>query len=629
MAAKKLKREAIDPEMPTPVADRLTALRELFPEAFTEGKLDLAKFREAAGEIVDDRAERYSFSWAGKRDAIRLLQAPSRATLVPCPEESVDWDNTSNLFIEGDNLEVLKLLYKSYAGRVKLIYIDPPYNTGQDFIYPDNFADPLDTYLKLTGQKDASGNLLTSNPETNGRYHSAWLSMMYPRLFLARQLMADDGAIFVSIDDHEVHDLRLMMNEIFGEENFVASIIWQKMDSPSRNDESRPITTYHDYILVFARNKAEVALRQKGKPEILDAYPLTLPDGRLARRRQLRKNGKNARRQDRPTMWFKLTAPDGTEVWPIAPEGWEGRWVLSEETWREREAEGMTEWIKRDYGWVPYYIETAPKTPTVPWPTIWTEVDQNRQAKARFTSLMGPGIEFDNPKPPNLIMDILRMAAQPGDIVLDFFSGASSTAEAVLTLNTADGQRQFIMVQLPEPVTGDKFQNVAQLSRERIRKVISELSQNENGRLERDDGAEPSDLGFRTFRLAESYNRQWAGVADRDSEALGKQMALFIDPLLPGWEPLPVIYEVAMREGYSLSCGVEELPNKATKPNTVYRVTDPAKDQTFRICLDEKVSPGIVKALNLGSDDLFICRDVALNDEIAANLALQCRLKTI
>ena len=233
---------------------RLAVIAEHFPEAITEGKVDWDALRAALGDLVDDAPERYTFSWAGKRDAIRLLQTPTSATLLPSPDESVDWDTTRNAFIAGDNLEVLKLLYKPYFGRVKMIYIDPPYNTGNDFIYPDNYADPLDAYLRLTGQKDAQGNLLTSNPETSGRYHSAWLSMMYPRLFLARQLLRDDGVIFVSIDDHEVHNLRLLMNEVFGEENFVASFVWQSKDTPG--NASGEVALTHNYVLLYKRSDA-------------------------------------------------------------------------------------------------------------------------------------------------------------------------------------------------------------------------------------------------------------------------------------------------------------------------------------------------------------------------------------
>ncbi|HEX7594604.1 MAG TPA: site-specific DNA-methyltransferase, partial [Anaerolineae bacterium] len=226
--------EPVTKETPDLLAEQAEQLRQIFPQAFTEGKIDFDKLRATLGDQVDERPERYSFSWAGKRDAIRVLQTPSRATLVPAKGESVNFDATENLFIEGENLEVLKLIYKSYFGRVKMIDIDPPYNTGNDFVYPDNYADPLKTYLELTQQ-------ITSNPETSGRYHSAWLSMMYPRLFLARQLLREDGVIFVHIDDHEVYNLRLLMNEVFGEESFVCSLIWkrrQNVDSRAKTGVS-------------------------------------------------------------------------------------------------------------------------------------------------------------------------------------------------------------------------------------------------------------------------------------------------------------------------------------------------------------------------------------------------------
>ncbi|HRK68626.1 MAG TPA: site-specific DNA-methyltransferase [Hyphomonas sp.] len=258
-------------------AERLDALRDLIPEAFIEGKVDFAKLRAVLGDVVDERPERYSFTWAGKRDAIRLLQMPTRATLAPAKDESVHWDTTQNLFIEGDNLEVLKLLYRAYYGRVKLIYIDPPYNTGNDFIYPDDYTDPLRPYLQLTGQMDAAGNLLTSNTETSGRYHSAWLNMMYPRSFVARQLLRDDGVIFINIDDHEVHNLRMLLNEVFGEENFIANVIWQKKQSP-QNDATY-FSDMHDHILVYARR----AKRTKSENEGWDRNFLERSDQQAAR----------------------------------------------------------------------------------------------------------------------------------------------------------------------------------------------------------------------------------------------------------------------------------------------------------------------------------------------------------
>ena len=237
------------------LAEQIAKLQRLFPEAVSEGKIDWDKLQATLGDAVTTAPERFSFTWSGKSEAIQLLQTPTHATLIPCPDESVDPAATGNIFIEGDNLEVLKLLFKPYFGKVKLIYIDPPYNTGQDFVYPDDYADPLNPYLKMTGQMDAEGNLLTSNPETSGRYHSSWLSMMYPRLFLARQLLRDDGVIFISIDDHEVHHLRMLMNEIFGEENFVCAHCLAKPLCFQCNREI-PVRHARPYPDVFERSRA-------------------------------------------------------------------------------------------------------------------------------------------------------------------------------------------------------------------------------------------------------------------------------------------------------------------------------------------------------------------------------------
>jgi adenine-specific DNA-methyltransferase len=248
------------------VAEQVGNLKELFPNVVSEGKIDFDKLRLTLGDaIVEGTQERFSFSWTGKREAVQVLQTPSAATLIPCPEESVNFETTQNLIIEGDNLEVLKLLFKPYFGKVKLIYIDPPYNTGQDFVYPDDYADPLGTYLQLSKQADSEGNLLTSNPETSGRYHSAWLSMMYPRLFLARQLLRENGVIFVSIDDHELHHLRMLMNEVFGEENFVANVVWQKRYVS--NVTAKYLSDMHDHVVVYARQIENISVNRLERSE--------------------------------------------------------------------------------------------------------------------------------------------------------------------------------------------------------------------------------------------------------------------------------------------------------------------------------------------------------------------------
>lgn len=625
----KAARDRVRDQSPDFRDELLIRLQQAAPEIFAEGKLDILKLGELLGEAADSKAERYTFSWAGRREAIAMLQTPTRATLAADLGRSVDFDNARHVFIEGENLEVLKVLYRSYFGRVKFIYIDPPYNTGNDFVYPDNFSDPLDHYLRLTEQKDSEGNYQSSNTERGGRFHSAWLSMMYPRLSLARQLLRDDGVICVSIDDNEVHHLRMLMDDIFGPDNFVGCMIWQKMDSPSRNENNRYVSNYHDYIMIYARQAATAGLKKKSKPEILNAYPFRLPDGRLARRRQLRKNGKSARREDRETLWYPLEAPDGTEVWPIAPEGWEGRWVLSKKTWEQREADNLTQWIKRDHGWVPYYIETAPPEPGIPWPTIWSDIDQNRQAKAEYNALMGTEVDFDSPKPSSLIKRLLQMSTGGDDICLDFFVGSGTTGQAVLELNHEDGSnRQLIAVQLPQKLSAPKNEDVrtiADIARLRIQKTIKKI---EDGNHRDPDEAEGSEsLGVRSFKLTESNLRRWSGVTENTTEEYSKQLEAFLETFVSGWKADGVTWEVAIKEGFSLTSKIEK--RSGPQGGTFWHVFDADKDQSFTICLDDALKLESVAALNLTKEDLFICRDSALDDTLAANLALQCRFKVL
>jgi len=606
------------------VKENVARLKELVPEAISEGKVDFAKLKATLGEIVDDKPERYSFTWAGKRDAIRLLQVPSRATLKPCPEESANWETTKNLFIEGENLEVLKLLYKSYAGRVKMIYIDPPYNTGNDFVYPDDFADPLGSYLTMTGQKDAEGNLLTSNPETSGRYHSAWLSMMYPRLFVARQLLREDGAIFVSIDDHEVFDLRLLMNEVFGEENFVATVIWHKMDSPKNT--AKHFSEDHDYVVVYARNA------EMWRPDLLERS-----EGMLARYKNPDNDPRGpwllsdlAARNFYAAGRYSITTPSG-KVIPGPPAG--SYWRVSKERFTELQQDNRIWWgmsgdnrpgIKRFLSEVKEGV-----VPQTYW--SWKDVGSTRNAKQELSHLMKASAGEDlfiTPKPVRLLHRILDIASDADSIVLDFFAGSASTAHAILELNRQQcTNRQFVLVQLPEPTGRTDYPTIAEMGKERIRRVIEKLQDGSKGKLDLKDRETPEDLGFKVFKLTESNYREWKGVEDKDGQKYTDEMALFTDPLLPGWKPEDVIWEVALKEGYSLSSTVEALPT--VKSNQVFRVTDPDREQSFYVCLDDKLDDATAKTLMLGKEDLFVCRDAALTDEQAANLALQCKLKTI
>jgi len=421
-------------------------LRAVFPECFTEGRLDIDKLLSLCGEYITDDFEKYEFKWKGKSDCLRLAQKRSTATLRPVPGDSVNWDTTQNLYIEGDNLEVLKLLQKSYFRKVKMIYIDPPYNTGNDFVYEDDFADPLARYKEVTAQTTKS------NPETMGRYHTNWLNMMYPRLRLAANLLRDDGVIFISIDDGEQANMRKLCDEVFGEENFMAQIIWQKVYSPRMDVQG--FSTSHDYILCYVKSSVE-SIRQEAFSQNSAQFNFVDPaNGRRYRRRSIRKEGSASLRSDRPNSWFPLVAPDGTEVYPFKPDGTEGRWRWDINTYRKNEQQGIVEWVKTENGWQAYakqYLDTeASKPPETLW--LHQEVGHNHSAAESLKKLLS-GKVFDSPKPIELITKMLKLATytDTGDIVLDFFSGSATTAHAVMQLNAEDGgSRRFIMVQLPE-----------------------------------------------------------------------------------------------------------------------------------------------------------------------------------
>jgi adenine-specific DNA-methyltransferase len=610
------------------LAKRVAELRRVFPDVVAEGKIDFAKLREALGDEVDDRPERYSFTWAGKRDAIRLLQVPSRATLVPAPKESINFDSTNNVFIEGENLEVLKLLYKSYAGRVKMIYIDPPYNTGNDFIYPDNFTDPLDTYLKLTGQKDSEGNLLTSNPETSGRYHSAWLTMMYPRLFVARQMLAEDGIIFISIDDSELANLKLLMNEVLGEENFLACIVWQKKYAVS--SDAKGIPPMHDYVLAYTRSALfnPNLLPRTEKQDAHYSNPDNDPRGPW-------RPDNLTRSEYRARDCYPITSPKTGNVFH-PPKG--ASWRHPQDAILKMIADNRI-WFGKDGTSRPvpkrFLSEVRQGVVVSAW---WPHADagHNDEAKKELQALFDGESPFDTPKPTRLVRRMLTVCTDPcaGDLVVDFFAGSCTTANAAIQQNHEDGgNRRFIMVQMPEATPEESaarqagLNTIAEIGKERTRRVIKKLKDDSKGKLDLKDRETPEDLGFKVFKLAESNYQRWRGTDAKTGGALLAEMEKQVDPLVPGWKPMNVIYEVALKEGYSLTCGIEEV--KSVAGNTIHRVTDADKGQSFLICLDDKLKAAAIKALGMKKDDLFICRDVALTDEQAANLALQCKLKTI
>jgi adenine-specific DNA-methyltransferase len=593
-------------------AELRAQLRALAPEAFAEGRLDAGKLKALLGENGDAGPERYSFSWAGKRDAIAMLQVPTRATLVPDRANSVNFDEAQHVFIEGENLEVLKVLYRSYFGRVKMIYIDPPYNTGNDFIYPDDFADPLDNYLRITGQKNGNGDYTTSQVDKTGRIHSAWLSMMYPRLALARQFLRDDGVIFISGDDHEFGNLRTLMNEIFGEENFVATCIWQKRYS---RENRGAIGDAHDYIVIYAANRGAFETTR-------NLIPMTDDQAKVYKNPNDDPNGRwravpMTAQGYRPNQMYEIETPSGRHLKP--PEG--RCWSMVETEFLKLKAGGRIYFGKEgdsQPGVIRYLSEVEGLVPWTWWPS--TEVGHTDEARKEIREIFGSQTVFDTPKPTRLIRRMLQIATIPGaeDIVLDFFAGSNTTTQAVVEQNQEDaGNRRVITVQFPAklPIPEANRVTLADVARERATWALK--TANGNG----------TTGGFRAFKLQSSNFSAWSGVADKDVATLANQIEAFADSLVPSWKPENVIWEVALREGYSLTSRIEKI--RDTGKPTFWRVTDPDREQSFVICLDDTLTLEAVRTLKLPKNALFICRDTALDDTLSANLALQCRLKVL
>jgi adenine-specific DNA-methyltransferase len=627
-------------------SERIARLREDFPEVFTEGKVDFEKLKQALGdEVITDR-ERYGLSWAGKSEAVRNIQTPSVATLVPDREESVEFDATENLFIEGDNLEVLKLLQKGYHGKVKMIYIDPPYNTGNEFIYPDNFREGIDDYLRYSGQVDGNGIKLSTNTETGGRYHSKWLNMMYPRLFLARNLLREDGVFVSHIDEHEEAAIKLLLDELFGEENFLGTIIWNKRNPKG---DATGVAYQHESVLLYARNRnvfverhslqrpkanAQLMLQKarslmlelKGNQERINAefaawvreqknlsggeaaYNKIDEDGDVYRPVSMAwPNKKKA-----PDEYFiPLTHPTTGRPCPVPERGWRNppqtMRVLLEKNLILFGPDESTQPTRK-------YLLKENLMENVPSILSYAGSDD-----AFFSSL---GISFDNPKPYRFSLELVSyFATDSGDVVLDFFAGSGTSAHAVLELNKQDnGNRKFIMVQLPEPTGNPDYPTIADIGKERIRRVIEKLNEEDNGKLRAEDES-PQDRGFKVFKPTSSNFKIWDGAeASEKPEQLAAQLRAFAENVLPDRSREDILYEILLKSGLPLTAEVGRLEVAGREVHAV------AGGLLF-VCLEDHVDEELVREVAELKPERFVCLDFAFdgNDKLKTNTVLQMK----
>ncbi len=594
-------------------------LKAVFPQCFAEGKLDIDKLLSLCGEYIDNDFEKYKFEWHGKAESLRLAQKRSTGTLRPCPEESVNFNDTQNLYIEGDNLEVLKLLQTSYYRNVKMIYIDPPYNTGNDFVYEDDFADPMARYKEVTQQTTKS------NPETMGRYHTNWLNMMYPRLRLAANLLRDDGVIFISIDDNEVTNLRKVCDEVFGEENFIGMFTWQS--KKGGGSDNNTVVRDQEYILCYGKSVASGGFFNR---ILIEAEPLDREDeqGKYRRGRELNKWGSNSRREDRPTMFFPIPGPNGEDVYPIRNDGIEGCWRWGKENMLAAVKNGDVEFSPRNDGTYIVYEKIRTTEPRLkPYRTMLENVGATADGSKLIKTIFDELKVFDFPKPIDLIEKVLEMGCSDNDIILDFFSGSATTAHAVMQLNAEDGgNRKFICVQLPE-VCDEKseaykagYKNICEIGKERIRragaKILTETEeQNKQIQIGEEEKSLP-DVGFKVFKLDTSNLKTWDStpVTEADMQILFDRMNGMIHRVKSDRTDMDMIYEIMLKLGVPLTYSVKQIE---VNGKTAYAV---GEDCLLLICLADDVKPEDVEAMaEYAPAKLIIARDSFKDDTAMAN----------
>jgi adenine-specific DNA-methyltransferase len=602
-------------------------LKQIFPEVFNEDKIDFDKLKRTLGEEFDTGEERFGMTWPGKNDCFRVIQEPSIATLKPCKQESVDWDNTENLFIEGDNLEVLKLLQRSYYGKVKMIYIDPPYNTGNQFIYPDKYSESLETYLAYTGQIDVEGVKFSTNTEAEGRFHSKWMNMMYPRLFLAKNLLKENGIIFISIDDNEASNLKKLCDEIFGEENFIDTICWKKKYGGGAKEKY--LVSVHEYILLYAKNKIDL-------PEILVEF-----DPKKARRFYKYKDEKfetlgyyrthpleAVKSFDiRDNLRFPVIAPDGTEVYP------KRQWRWSKERFEEALSKDEVIFSKnKDGEWVlsskQYLNDESGERRKTKAQSLIDDIFTQEGTK-EIVDIFGDAKIFPFPKPNRLTKKLLEIGGlSKNDIILDFFSGSCTTAQATLELNKEDGiNRNFIMVQLPEPCEKNSeayeagYKTISAIGKERIHHVIKKIKEVQTSELKDAEGTLPGleeervdlDLGFRVFKLEKSNFNIWDGTVSEEGDVEG-QLELAINHINTDSSDEDILYEILLKSGFELTTKIKELNLVGKK---VYSIADNA----LLICLERNLIKEVITEMARLQPARVVCLDIGFadNDQLKTN----------
>jgi len=576
-------------------------LLRLFPEICTEGgKVDFEKLKLALGEMVDTGKERYGMNWPGKAECFKTIQKSSEGTLLPLPNESVSFDSSENLIIEGDNLEVLKLLQKSYLNSIKMIYIDPPYNTGNDFIYPDNYSESLHTYLEYTGQIDSEGKRFGTNAETDGRFHSKWMNMLYPRLYLAMNLLRDDGVIFVSINDAEFSNLRKIMDDVFGEENFIGTLIWKSRHNvDSRNKTS--LSSDHEYVVVYGHK-----LNGQGIDKNKYSNPDNDPRGAWMSDNMVGL----ATREQRPNLHYELLNPQTGITYSCPEKGWR----YDRNTMAKKISEGRILWPSSPEGRPRHKKFLAEVRSEFTGFSTLLDVPNTAVGTQEVREIFGEAI-FDFPKPVGLLKTLVQQgtSSDGNDIVLDFFAGSGTTAQAVIETNVSDGgNRKFILVQLPEKIERRDFPTITSITKARVEKTIERAKKIVSETLDLSNGKQ-LDLGFRYFKLDESNFEVWNRNA-LSKEGLEKQLEMYVDHVKAGRTSENILYEILLKSGFPLSTKVEiqKFENK-----TIFSIAD----GLLLVCLEDNITHDLIKHIADQNPERVVCLDqsFANNDQLKAN----------